>query len=133
MGHQPGDGLGRHEADVQGRADRERPAEILGRVAVAAGTVVVMAVVVGVRMAGAMIVVIVVVMIVVGVVVRHGSTSHQERGGSIIAGVGPILLLQSRPAPIFCITLNLAAMIFSDTKKNVVAGWRRQVSGRMAR
>jgi hypothetical protein len=39
-----------------------------------------------------MIVMIVVVMIVVGVVVRHGSTSHQERGGSIFAEVGPKLL-----------------------------------------
>jgi hypothetical protein len=30
MGHQPGDGLGRHEADVQGRADREGPPKSLG-------------------------------------------------------------------------------------------------------
>jgi hypothetical protein len=97
MGHQAGDGLGRDETDVQGRADREGPAEVLGRVAVAAGTVVVM-VVVTVRVTMVMIVAmaVVIMVVLVVVIVRHGVFSHQGRDGSTSQPSGAALSSRNR-------------------------------------
>jgi hypothetical protein len=104
MGHQAGDRLGGHEADVQRRAEREGPAEVLGRVAVAArpmimAVMVVMAV--ARRVVMPMIVVVIMIGVIVGgigVVVRHAAfipprarrINRRQAGAVLIRSAWPL-------------------------------------------